>query len=144
MAFVQHALKDRIGIIFAARRAQGVFIIHPSKDDDFGFRIESEEKPKSSANLCPAPVPKCGTHGVALAVFLPVWIAGHSLEDQPRQGIEQPHVGIGIKTVRVLLLGALRGSMEFLQLRRYTRMKEQGPPVALNHSATSPSISAPR
>ena len=118
MASVQHALKDGIGIRFAARRAQGVFIIHPSEDDDPGFRVKPEEKSETPAYLCPAPVTKSGAHRIALAVLLAIGVARYRLENQFRERIEEPHIRVRIKARRILLLGSFSGDMKFLQLLR--------------------------
>jgi hypothetical protein len=48
---LQHALKDGIGVAFAAGGAQGGFIIHPGENNDPGFRVEPKKQPESSTHF---------------------------------------------------------------------------------------------
>ena len=79
---LQHALEDDVRIACAAGCTQGIFIIDPRKNDDPGFRVEAKKQSKSPTNFCAPPVPKCGTHRMALPILCAARIAGHGLENQ--------------------------------------------------------------
>ena len=116
MTPLELVLKHVGRITLAARRAQGIFIIDPRKDDDPGLGVEPEKQSKPPPDVGAPPLPKRRPHRVALSVLLPVRVAGHRIKDQFRQGCKQPDVGAGLKALRVLLLRPLRGDMQLLQL----------------------------
>ena len=113
---LQHALKNDIGVAFAAGGAQGVFIIHPRENNDPGFRVEPKKQPESTTHFFFLPVAKRRAHPVALPILLAMRITRHDLENQFRQCREQPDIGVGLETPRILPLRPLSGSTQFLEL----------------------------
>ena len=141
MSALKHFLKHRIWVALATGRSQSVLVIHPRKDDDFGFGVKPEKQSKPPSDLGPTPVPECDPHRIALPVVFAVRVTWHRLQYQLRQGVEKFDVGVRLEPLRVLGLGTLSCCLKFLQLLDQAVVEEQIPTVALNHSTTSPSIS---
>ena len=84
----------------------------------------------------------CRPQGVALSVFVPPRISGDDFHDQMRQGLEQLDVRVGLEAIRVALFGPLGRSLQSFQLLHDAIVEQQGPAVAFDQSATSPSMSS--
>ncbi len=87
-------------------------------------------------------MPERWSHGISLAVFIPVGIKGDYLEHQVAQGTEQFDISIACETLRILSLSAIGGGRQILQLPDDALVKEECPAVPRDHNSTSPSISA--
>ena len=112
----KHLLEDTVRVGPAAGGAQGLRVVHPGKDDDFGSGIETKKQPKPTADLGAPPVPKRRPKGVALAITVVVGIGGDCLEDQFRQCIEKLDVGIRSAALWVVCRGAGNGGIQFPEL----------------------------
>ena len=78
----QHFPKNGVGVRLATRRAQGVFIIDPGKDDDPRLGIKTKEQPKATTDFGATPVSEGAAHSVALPIFFTVGIARNCFQHE--------------------------------------------------------------
>ena len=88
MPVSQHLVEYSVRVLTALVRPLGIFIIHPSVDDDFTFRVVAEEQTVLLKKLGAKPMLVCLTEGVALPVLGALRVLRNDLKGQFGDGRE--------------------------------------------------------